>query len=414
MNTNAKLLLPLTLLLLSLQTTVVSQDKPAEKKEGPNKIELSGVFESVNAHEIVAATDQIKSLKIEKIVDLGVSVKKGQAIVWFETDSIDKQIVEAESSLELAEVAFKEAELNHGHALSLYKLDVAAAKRTMRIAQQRFDNFERVDRDQELKDVAKELRDAQFSLEYRQEELNQLEQMYKEDELTEESEEIVLKRARRAVESAKHELNKETVLSKREIDQEIPRKAEEKKAELDRQILDYEKSLKSLELAKRKSEIEYETQKRKIEKQRAEFKKLRADRQRMVLKSPIDGIVLPGKLTRGKTTGKPPTAVKGATVTDQQVLLTVVDPTRFKVRLDLPEKHLSEISTGRKAEVIPNAFTDVTINATVNQLSKIPFAPGKFDCVLTISMRGVKVNITPLMECKIVFGREAKSKKASK
>ena len=93
---------------------------------------------------------------------------------------------------EAAYVAFKAGQV----------LDKAAAERALKLAKQAFDNYQQVDRDRSVANANFSLKSAEASLANAMEELKQLEQMYKEDELTEESEEIVLKRAQQAVESA--------------------------------------------------------------------------------------------------------------------------------------------------------------------------------------------------------------------
>ena len=79
-------------------------------------------------------------------------------------------------------------------------------------------------------------------LEYSQDELDQLEKMYTEDELTEESEEIVLKRARRSVESAERSRDRSLLRVQRQREMDVPREKIQKEEALKRDQVSYDRS----------------------------------------------------------------------------------------------------------------------------------------------------------------------------
>ena len=82
-------------------------------------------------------------------------------------------------------------------------LDLEASQRAARMAEEDRKYFFDVERPFALKAVDFSLKVAKETLEYEEEELRQLEKMYKADDITEETEQIVLKRARDTVERAK-------------------------------------------------------------------------------------------------------------------------------------------------------------------------------------------------------------------
>ena len=108
----------------------------------------------------------------------------------------------ADIEMRLATITMEEDEFNHKQFLAAQKLKRSAVERTWKTAQQSYNNFVKVDRERTIKTQENLLKGSLASLENTKEELEQLQQMYDADELTEESEEIVLKRAKRAVESA--------------------------------------------------------------------------------------------------------------------------------------------------------------------------------------------------------------------
>ena len=82
-------------------------------------------------------------------------------------------------------------------------MDLEASARAKKIADEDLNYFLNINRSFLDESAEFSLKNAQQSLEYSEEELKQLEKMYKADDLTEETEEIVLKRARNEVEQGK-------------------------------------------------------------------------------------------------------------------------------------------------------------------------------------------------------------------
>ena len=84
------------------------------------------------------------------------------------------------------------AELDNLKESTPQKLE--AAKRSHRVANEDFTYFDKTNRVQREKSARFNLKSAEQRLENALEELKQLEKMYKADDLTEETEEIILKR----------------------------------------------------------------------------------------------------------------------------------------------------------------------------------------------------------------------------
>ena len=99
---------------------------------------------------------------------------------------------------------------------------------------------------------------ANESLEYEKEELHQLEKMYKADDITEETEQIVLKRARDAVDRAKFNVEYSKVMHDQVLTMGVPRAEVLVKELARRKALDWEKSKIELPLAVKKQRLELE------------------------------------------------------------------------------------------------------------------------------------------------------------
>ncbi|NNE00560.1 MAG: HlyD family efflux transporter periplasmic adaptor subunit [Pirellulaceae bacterium] len=386
-------------------------EEPESASDEKSKVtKLTGVLEGVQAAELKMDTEHLGTLKIKRILPHGAEVTKGQNVVWLETEEIDKQIKDAETEFKLAQVALDAAEFDYKQFLKTQALDKAGAERSRKKAQQDFDNFVQVDRERQILAAKFSLKSAQSSYDNAVEELKQLEQMYKEDDLTEESEEIVLKRAKQSVEFAEHRLEGSKITADRTIKQSIPRTALQQKDTLARAELTYEKAISELESARKKRDIELAKERDKFKEQEKKLAELRGERKKIVLQSPIDGIVFHGKLTRGKLSDKPSTIEVGTKVTATQVIATVVNPSKLQIRTDIPEKDLQAAKVGEKVKVTVLAFPDTKLTGTIKSVSSVPFAGTKFDGVVTFPQRKDHPPFLPTIGCEVQIGEEPEKK----
>jgi multidrug resistance efflux pump len=381
-----------------------------EKEETPKPVTISGVLEAIESTEIVADTEHFTSLELKRILPHGSRVAKGANVVWFETEDLDKQIKTAETELRLAKLKREDDEFAFKQFVETQKLDREAAERKRKQAQQKFDNYTQVDRDREVMTAEFNLKSSRASLENAREELQQLEQMYKEDDLTEESEEIVLKRAKQSVEFAEYRLQGTEISSDRTVKQNIPRTEAQQADSLARAQMEYEKSLRELVSARTRKDIERARDADKFKEQETKVAELRAERKKSVLKSPIAGIVLHGKLNRGRLSEKPSTLDAGSKVTASQVIATVVSPTRLRIRLALEEKNLSTVSVGTKCKVKTKAVPEFEAKGVVKSVSTVAYAGSKFDCVVQLQTKKLPEQLTPTMSCDLEFPTKEASK----
>ena len=408
------LVIVLVLVLVGPVSAIRGEDEPKsasdakddKKPKTAETVKLNGVFESINAEEITSDAEHLSGLKLKRILPHGTAVKKNQNVIWFETEELDKQLKKAETEFRLAKLSMEDEEFSYKQFLETQKLDRAAADRKRKQAQQAFDNFVQVDRERQIKSAEQSLKSSRASLENAQEELKQLTQMYEEDDLTEESEEIVLKRAKRSVEFAEYRLEGTEISTERTIKQSVPRSDLEQQETLDRAKLAHEKSMRDLESARKKRDIEIGKKRDEFKEKEADLNELRDERKQIVLRSPIDGIVLHGKLNRGKLSDKPSQLKNGSAISKDQVIATVVSSNRLQVRVELTEKQIGQINEGMHCKIKPTAFPKRELNGVVKSISTVAYAGTKFDCVVAI--RGKPNRVLPTMTCELEFAQDAK------
>lgn len=386
--------------LLCLTGFAGDEEKVKEKKAG--EVKLTGVFEALQAAELSLGTEEFTAFKLKKIVSHGSRVRKGQTLAWFDTDEIDEKIEAAEVALRLAKIDLLDAEFVDDHFRKTQELDKAAAERTRRAARQAHDNYVRIDRDRSFGSAEYTLKSYQASYENALEELKQLEQMYKEDDLTEESEEIVLKRSQQAVDSAKFRLEGAKIQADRTVKQSIPRQTAQAEDTFKRAEMAHQMALQGLNTARQKQDVEIAQKRDKFEKQQADLKVMQAERAHLTMVAPHDGIVYHGQLTRGKLSDKPSSLKAGSAVTNKQKLVTVVNPERLQIRAELTEEQLGQVRDGMDGTATSSLLGDRKLAVKVNVAKKIPFANNKYDCVIMIR-KGATQGIVPGMACEVVL-----------
>jgi multidrug efflux pump subunit AcrA (membrane-fusion protein) len=280
----------------------------------------------------------------------------------------------------------------------------------MKKARQDHDHFVQIDRPRMTRTAKYNIESSIASLENAQEELHQLEQMYKEDDLTEESEEIVLKRAKRAVESAEYRLEGTKIASEQMLKRGIAEQAAQQAESLARAELTHQQTVRDLASARQKREIEMAKARAAFQEQEKKLEELRAERQRAVINSPINGVVLHGKLTRGRISEKASVLGADSKLTAEQVIATIVDTTKLQVRVDLAETNLSRLQVGQNGSVSVAAVPAFAGSGVVKSVSRVPYAGTKYDCVVALKKSKQAGLLMPTMTCTLEFANDETSK----
>src|SRR5271157_5566124 len=236
-----------------------SADKPStavpatvKVEKGPFKVEvtLTGVFESARMSEVaVKPKAWSMPLVVEKAVELGTPVKQGDILVELDREKIDKAIQDAEVELTLGELSLKHAEEELPVLEKLLPIDLAAAERAKTHADEDLARFLEIDRPNSEKMAQFSVKSAVEYLEYAKEELRQLEKMYRSKDLTEETEEIILRRTRFQVESSEFRLKEAELRRDATLKVELPRQQIKVGEAAVRQALDLQKARATLPLA---------------------------------------------------------------------------------------------------------------------------------------------------------------------
>jgi HlyD family secretion protein len=391
--------------------------KPAEKPsdpegathtvvKGPFKIEitLDGRFAARQMAEVMVRTKGWTDLEVVQGVPHGAKVKKGDVLVTLNLQKIDEAMAEAQNEVRLAEIGVKLAEADLRALEGVMPLDVAAMNRAHQQSGEDYDRYQKVDVPLARKSADFMLKMVHEYLENEKEEFRQLEKMYKADDITEETEEIVLKRQRSAVERAEFMVERAKLEYEEMLKIQLPRQQESRKDAVKVEDLRYERAKVGVPLGMDKVRAELDKARLLRGKAEEKLKNLRADREAMNVKSPADGTVYYGRSTAGKFSGSDGEPLRrGDTIPANKVFLTVLQVRPVSVCADVPEDKLYAVRPGLKGTVTPKGFPDLKATGVVAEVGAIPVGEGRFPARLDVSMDQKADAVMPGMSCSVKF-----------
>ena len=362
---------------------------PYAVKLVPFKLEakLDGAFEPPALTEVRIDPKRWSQFVVESAVPHGTRVGKGDAIVTVETDKIDEQIRDLEIGGRLADLAHGLLEREVALLEKSTPLQLEQARRAQRIATEDLKRYEEKEAALATALNDMQLKFSEFSRENSEEELEQLEKMYEQDDLTEESEEIVLKRSRFEAAAARFFEKLARDQHERNVAFDLPRRLESVRRASQAAALDLERAEAALPLALQRAKFELEKSTNERRKAAENLADLKADRGRMPITAPVDGIVYYGRWRNGKWTDADSAAGrlrKGGQLDPREPVITIVSPGKLAVRSAVPEKDLARVPVDAQARVVPKAFPDTRLKAKVRSISPVPVGNGRFEAVLDL------------------------------
>lgn len=248
---------------------------------------------------IMVEAEEWATFEIKSIIPHGTLVSKDEIVVSFESE------------------AFQEKKQDLMQALSLQKLELAKAQRELAVLDktvpERLARLKRAAAEtaEELKyflEVDKDSLEekAGFSLKRREqilasyrEELKQLLKMYEADDLTEETEEIILQKQQDAVESAEFSLRMEVLDHKRTLEVALPRKEQGLRESRDEAALNLEAGESELPHELEIAKLNVANLETVLSRNEDSLAKLEAEEAFLELRAPVNGTLYYGSFENG-------------------------------------------------------------------------------------------------------------------
>jgi HlyD family secretion protein len=358
--------LGLTVLLHAQSTEPATQPKDdasttlVKRGDISTTLEFDGHFEPTEVFEVRVRPKAYQGdLLIESAATPGARVKQGERLLAVDATQIRKQLAAAENELTAAQANLVKAEAD-------VHLGEAADQLALKMQQTELSNaeaglkwWEDVDGAHLLKSAELAVKSARDNVEDQTDELEQLRKMYKSEELTSETADIVVKRALRSAERAKitqgMQEAKETKV--RAFDYSVARQKlvfgiEQQKQQLDALMARQQQQ----SIIRRTAMVSAQVA---ADKAQTKADELTEDLAGFEVNAPFDGVVYGGEFNQGRWPNVHPKSLrKNEKLAASQVVLTVVPAGELRLVLDVPEAKLQFIEPGMRLRVIPLAVPD--------------------------------------------------------
>ena len=392
-------LLLIASLLLTPAWGASAQDKAAKKAPAPPKpatikvkaapfrieIKLPGVFESAGMTEISFKAKAAASLTVLKAVEHGSTVAKGDTLVTPKLDKFDKALKEKQHADLAGALALRQAEAEFTQLKASTPLKLAAAERNAKRAGENLEYFKK-NRELSKRATIEAYQMAVDRLAYIKEELRQLKKMYEADDLTEATEEIVLRRTKDSVRRSELAAEQAKVALDAALKTNLARQAKDMVLATQAAVTANEDAKVLLPMTLEKATLDIAASRRGRKKAIEALADLKADRKAMTIKAPVSGVVYYGRCNRGKWSSTTVAArlVPKGKISPDEVFMTIVDPKSLFVRVSVSEKDFGLLAPGLTGQAAPTAYPQKTLAVTLDKFSTIPTASGQFDARLAL------------------------------
>ncbi|MBI4604337.1 MAG: HlyD family efflux transporter periplasmic adaptor subunit [Planctomycetes bacterium] len=374
--------------------------KSAKARRGPFRavFEAEGAFVPAHFTELSFSPQAYEGeLRVAEVAPHGSRVRQGDVVLKLEDEKARDALRAAEWAQRTAERTLADAKVRYGEHEADMQRDVARAERELALADQALKGYLEVHRPLEKDEHELGHRSYKHSIDDQEDELAQLGKMYKEDQLTEETEEIVLKRANRNLEETKKRLD--LFLRRHDFSEKFHEPAERER--LENAPKDKRKALTDLRRARESGrelgKIELERLEHEAGAARRRLERLRADLERMAIRAPHDGVVIHGALEEKVAVS---VLKRHQAIQAHQPIVTVADPGALKVRFNLKEKDRYRLSAGMGAAIVPEAIPDRRLAGSVEPVSGFPLPDNTWNAHVLFAHEDER--LLPLLKAKVV------------
>jgi HlyD family secretion protein len=329
---------------------------------------------------IPSAPEKWNEWAIRTITPHGTRVKKGDILLEFERETLQQHIDDTKRAIsaQSLSLAQSEQELNQLKATADHKLD--ALRTAARIAREEHEYFTKTRRNAEEKSADHELDRTKQYLANEEEELRQLKKMYEADDLTEDTEEIILTRQKNAVVAATFAVEMESLRHKRTREVMLPREAVTLETQNRDASLALEAGMKSIPRSVEQKSVELETLKTNLHREKENLAAWEKDLSQMKIKAPDDGWFFHGLIENGRwTTGESVKALApGGRPPISHPFVTFI-PAKAPIALHslTDDATARSMPSGQSGKVILPGREDLDITATITSISPVPATDSK-------------------------------------
>ena len=307
------------------------------------------------------------------IMPQGSSVKKGESVAQADFRILDNSIEDYEraiksKNLEVLKLRYALDQQKERSALALQKYQTALTR-----TEEDQKDFLEKRKARMLAEEEERVNKALRHMSYKQEELNQLTKMYKDDQVAEETEEIILKRLKNELGESEFAVQGAKLVAELAKLRNIHRLGEDYATAVKEKQMDLEQARKQADFDLEQKKIALTEAEVSLRRLQNKYNELKADREMASFKAPENGILLYGGYVADKL--KP-----GGKLGAFDKIATIVPPdSELIVQATLPDS----TATPKVGETVVIKITNMQIPGVITEASPIPGADGKRRIIIT-------------------------------
>jgi HlyD family secretion protein len=364
-------------------------------------VEAQGAFDPVDAFEVrLRPKAYTGELTITAVIPNGATVKKGDVLLQIDPAPMKRTLAAANNEMLAADAALTRAETEAKIGEQADLLALHQQQESVKEAEEAVKWFEKVDGPQMLKMLDLNIEQAKNQMDDGQDELDQLQKMYKSEELTNATADIVVKRAVRQVDLSKTIYNLTKALSNKLRTANYPRA----KQRVDENLESAREQFALFEAAQGQGKVLRQTGLASAvaaaETVKLKLDDLKSDAEKFTVRAPCDGIVGYGQIVNGVWSGADARSLRpGERLSGSSVLVTLYRPGRLRVALELPEAKFFAIQPGQKASIQPAAFPELKYEGMCDAVPRTGGTSGNY--AMTISTGDLDARLAPGMKAQV-------------
>ena len=343
-------------------------DEVHSVKLGVLEIEWDGSLrlETNRSRPVKVGADQYgRGAEVAEVLVRSGMVRKGDVILRLDTTEIDEAIEDATTALDEKKTQLEIATRNRGIEDEAMKISMERTVKSDERAQRNLQLFEQFRAEMMKQRQQMSLEWSQYRVDDADEELTQLQEMYGGTTLADRTKDIVLNRAKRSLDQSQRSLSMDKTENTLFKKYEFPEREQDIRDSARWQHSDLQHARVRQMLSLMRRELDMAKEQRSLKDLQERLEELKGDRERFIVKAPINGILTRIDLETGDD------------VSMQQNLAQVHDPSQMALKGTIDATDLNVVSEGMKVQIGVPAFPGMELDGTIQSIGLIGAPSGK-------------------------------------
>ncbi len=318
----------------------------------------------------------------------GDKVEKGDRLVELDLESYDRALNDLRREKKMADITFARAQAAIENQRQLNELDQLELNQTISRSKDDFKYFWDVEWPAKLQSLELQAQVDKRALEAEEEEMKQLEKMYKADDLVEHEEEFLLKRQRLSLDIAQFNYKRSVDRYNRNKNITYPNTEMDNKQKYQRLEANWKAALAVSATVLKSAELDFEGQKVSLERLTIKLERMEKQREILECKAPESGRFYFGSFENNKYANFDAFSgllkANGALPIKKVFGVIVPEDTELQLSIAIPEKIWGDMENGLKGWFVANAYPRNELSVSLKSFTEFPLTENEYQGIAIV------------------------------